>query len=241
MSQSCISLSPALLRTRAPELLREAQLELAYRRLRHFARFTWPCIEGGRPFIGGWHIDCICDHLEAVWRGQIFRLIINIPPRCMKSTLVDVDFPAWVWLRAPHRQFLSSSYAQSLTIRDNVRCRRILQHPRYDHLLSLAMEQNPTTWDRGKLELQGDQNAKERYDNNYGGYRLASSVEGALTGEGGDIIIIDDPNNVVEAESDTIRNATNTWFDEAMQTRLNSPHDGAINIIQQRTQQERLT
>lgn len=219
----------------------EVAMELSYRTMRHFVRYAWPAIEGRKPFISGWHIDCICEHLEAVFHRDLTRLIINIPPRHMKSTSASVAFPAWCWLHDPAEQFLLASYAHNLSIRDNVKCRRIIQSRFYQSLLDLAADRSPEVFYHGRLELEGDQNAKERYQNNYTGYRLATSVDGAATGEGGSIILIDDANNIKDTESETKRNAVNVWFDEVMQTRLNDPSNDAFVIIQQRTHESDLT
>lgn len=211
--------------------LQEVEDELAYRHLNHFIRHLWSTVETD-TYLSNWHQDAICAHLDAVLKGTIRRLIINIPPRCMKSLAVSVFFPAWAWLRYPQLRFLFSSYAHTLSIRDSVKCRRVMSSPTYQRLM---MKYQP------KLRLSDDQNAKERYDNSMGGYRLATSVGGSNTGEGGDIIGVDDPNNVIQSESETIREGTNQWWDEAMSTRLNDPKTGRYIIIMQRTHTRDLT
>ena len=109
-----------------------------------------------------------------------------------------------------------------------MKCRRLIDSPLYQE-----------RWGH-RYHLTSDQNTKTRFDNNKGGSRLATSVGGALTGEGGDIILIDDPHNVVEAESETVRHATLQWWDEAMSTRLNNPNTGAYVIIMQRVHEQDL-
>src|SRR5271167_1115067 len=94
--------------------------------LGEFVRQAWPIIEPSTPFVAGWHIDAIIEHLEAVSYGQIRNLLINVPPRHMKSLLVSVFWPAWEWTRFPERRFLYSSYAAQLSIRDSVKCRRLI-------------------------------------------------------------------------------------------------------------------
>src|SRR6516225_2068112 len=91
--------------------------ELARRRLREFVRQAWHVVEPATVFVPGWHIDAIVEHLEAVSRGEIRNLLINVPPRHMKSLLVSVFWPAWEWTRWPARRWLYSSYAASLSIR----------------------------------------------------------------------------------------------------------------------------
>ena len=202
--------------------------EMAEKKLAEFQKQMWPVIDA-HEYIHGWHIDAICDHLEAVYSGEIQRLNINIPPRHMKSINVCVGFPAWVWIKDPARQFLYSSYAASLSVRDNIKCRRVINSPLYK-----------ARWD-DKFKLNPDQNTKTRFDNDKGGYRIATSVDGTATGEGGDIIVIDDANNIKEIESDTTRDNVNTWFDEVMQSRFNDPKTGALVNIQQRTHSLDLT
>jgi predicted phage terminase large subunit-like protein len=200
-----------------------------------FVRGGWKYIDPN-PYVHGWHLEAISEHLEAVVSGEIRRLIINIPPRTSKSSVVSVAFPAWVWaqknkgpLSGPQVQFLHASYASSLSIRDSVKTRRLISSPWYQE-----------RWG-SRFSLTGDQNSKIRFDNSAGGYRLATSVGGALTGEGGSIIVVDDPNNAVEMESDAVRQATLDWWDNSLSTRLNDPKTGAYVVIMQRLHQNDLT
>jgi predicted phage terminase large subunit-like protein len=188
------------------------------------------------PFTPGWPIEAVAEHLQAVCDGEIRRLLINIPPRCAKSSLTSVAFPAWVWSQRLHSatsgpgvQFLHASYAQSLSLRDSVKCRRLIESPWYQRL-----------WG-SRFTLTGDQNTKTRFDNDAGGSRLSTSVGSALTGEGGSIIVVDDPNSAQEAHSQATIEATIEWWDGALSTRLNDPKTGAFIVIQQRLSEEDLT
>jgi predicted phage terminase large subunit-like protein len=220
------SFAPLLKR---PSLRDEIDTELAGRSLREFVRQAWHVVEPSTPFVPGWHIDAMIDHLEAVTRGDIRNLLINVPPRHMKSLLVSVFWPAWEWIRFPERRWLYSSYAASLAQRDSVLCRRLIESPwyqqRWGHVFSLT----------------SDQNTKGRFDNNRTGYRLTTSVGGAVTGEGGDRIVCDDPHNVQEAESDSIRKSTVDWFDVVMSTRVNNPKTAAKVVVMQRCHQQDLS
>src|SRR6202171_4519631 len=160
-----------------PSLANEIDRELAERNLRDFVRLAWPVVEPRPPFVDGWHIDAITDHLQAIARGEIRNLLINVPPRHMKSLLVSVFWPCWEWVRYPQRRWLFSSYGASLSIRDSVKCRRLIESPWYQ-----------TNWGH-RFSLTGDQNAKARFDNDRTGYRLSTSVGGAATGEGGDRLV----------------------------------------------------
>src|SRR5271170_3800521 len=114
-----------------PSLLAEIDQEQATRRFGEFVRQAWPIIEPSTPFVPGWHIDAIVEHLEAVSNGLIRNLLINVPPRHMKSLLVSVLWPAWEWIRWPERRFLYSSYGAQLSIRDSVKCRRLIESAWY--------------------------------------------------------------------------------------------------------------
>ena len=199
------------------------------RSLKEFTKNSWETIEPSRDFYDNWHIDAISDHLQAVVNGDIKRLIINIPPRHMKSISVAVALPAWTWTHQPSKKFLFASYANSLSIRDSVKCRRLIDSAWYKNHFGDC------------FNLTTDQNQKQRFENDKTGIRIATSVDGALTGEGGDIIVIDDPHNVREAESTTVREGVLDWWDQAMQTRLNDPKTGAFIIIMQRVHEKDLT
>ena len=225
------SFTPAYL----TELEDAARSELAGRSLHYFTQQMWPSIEP-REYKDNWHIRVICEHLQAVTQGEIKRLIINIPPRCMKSTLVSCTWPAWTWaqegdapLEGPGARFLYASYSHALSVRDSVKTRRIIESPLYQQ------------WYGDGFELHEDQNTKIRFSNNENGYRLATSVGGSLTGDGGDILVVDDPINAQDADSEVVRYACNDWWDTAMSTRLNDEQTGAVVVIMQRLHQNDFT
>ena len=216
-------------------MLEEIERVKCERSLYNFLVHGWKYIDPA-SFQDGMPIEAVAEHLQAVSDGQIRNLIINIPPRCCKSTLTSVAFPAWVWTRpedtataGPGVQFLTGSYAFSLATRDAVKSRRLITSPWYQKL-----------WGN-RFSLTSDQNTKIRYDNDKGGYRLITSVEASVTGEGGGIIIIDDPNAAQEAFSEATIQTTIDWWDNAMSTRLNDPKTGAYVVIQQRLSEEDLT
>lgn len=204
--------------------LSEVEDLLCEKSLRHFLAAAWPTIEP-KPFKANWHIDAVCEHLEAVSRGQLRHLVINIPPRHTKSLTVSVSWPAWEWgpFSHPETRWLFMSYASGLSIRDSVKCRTLIQSQWYQ-----------SRWG-SKFHLMGDQNAKERYNNNKHGYRIASSVGGIGTGEGGDRLVIDDPHNVADVHSETSRESVVEWWDTAMSTRSDDPKAGARVVIMQRS------
>lgn len=196
--------------------------------LREFAEPAFQVVEPGRRFVGNWHVDAICDHLEAVTFDQLRHLIINMPPRFMKSLLVSVFWFCWAWTFRPRSRWLYSSYAETLSIRDSLKCRRIIQSPWYER-----------QWGQW-VSLTGDQNEKRRFDNTAQGFRLASSVGGANTGEGGDIVVVDDPHNLADVHSEAKRTSATRWYDQVMSTRLNDPETGHRVIVMQRAHEQDL-
>lgn len=207
----------------------EVQAALAAKSLRHYVRQAWPIVEPGTPFVSGWHLDAIADHLEAVSRGEIRKLLINMPPRHMKSLAVSVFWPTWEWIEHPELRWLTSSYALNLAIRDCLKSRRIIKSPWYQ-----------ARWG-DRVKLTDDQDQKSRYENTARGYRMAASVDSAATGEGGDRIIADDPHSVREAQSAIEREAAITWWRETMSTRGNDPKTVARVIVMQRAHERDLS
>lgn len=194
-----------------------------------FVRGAWHVVEPENEFVSGFHIDAIVEHLEAVSAGQIQNLVINIPPRHMKSLLVSVFWFAWSWTRDPGMRWLYSSYAQSLSVRDSLKSRRLVTSPWYQH-----------RW--GHLfRMTGDQNEKIRFENDRSGYRIASSVEGGNTGEGGDIIVADDPHNIKEIESVLTRESVLSWWDNVMTSRSGRRALPRKVIIMQRSHERDLS
>lgn len=216
--------------------LRELDRMQCEENLYDFLQHAWRFIDPA-AFRPGWVLEALSEHLEAIVDGDLRRLIINIPPRCSKSTLCTVAFPAWVWAQ-PYRSptsgpgvpILTASYAYNLCLRDSVRCRRLIKSPWYQRL-----------WG-DRYQILPDQDQKTRFKNTEGGERLITSVDAGVTGEGGNLIIVDDPNNAREILSDAVIQATNEeWWDGAMSTRLNDAKTGAIIVIQQRLGERDLT
>lgn len=193
-----------------------------------FAGYVWPVVEPAIPFIRGWAIGAIAEHLEAVSKGYIQHLLMNVPPGFMKSLMTDVFWPAWEWgpRNMPHLRYVCASYANYLTERDNMRCRNVVGSDLYRRL-----------WGN-RFNLSSEQYTKVKFANDGTGWKLATSVGGIGVGERGDRFIIDDPNNTMEMESETTRRTTNMWFSEVVPTRLNNPSTGAIVIIQQRLHED---
>jgi predicted phage terminase large subunit-like protein len=221
----------------------QAAAEQSRRSLRAFVGEMWPIVER-RPFVAGWHIDAVCEHLEAVTAGEIRRLIINVPPRTTKSLLTGVFWPAWEWLVSPETQWLFASYSDTLATKHSLVCRRLIQSR------GVRTGRDGLPWARrlgyqGLLELLGgswdladDEALKTRFSNTETGHRIATSVGGTATGEGGDRLVIDDPLKASEARSSVVRRAANEWHDETWSTRTNSPDSTSVLIMQRLHEQD---
>ncbi len=181
-------------------------LERATKSLYDFMVQAWDQVES-QPFIDNWHIGAVCEHLTAVTTGQIENLLINIPPGCSKSLLCCVMWFCWEWANKPETRFFYASYHQDLTTRDSVKCRALLSSKWYR-----------SRWGK-KFDFTDDQNLKLYYENTKGGYRLATTPGGRGTGEHPDRIVVDDPHNVKQAESELERKSIIEWWDLTMSSR----------------------
>lgn len=190
--------------------------------LRRFVEMGWHIIEPELAFIPNWHVDAICDHLEWLARGELTRLIINIPPGHAKSLLVSVMFPAWMWTWRPGWRSIFGSYDQELSTRDAVRSRLLITSEWYQETFT------------PRWRFTTDQNVKSFYRNDRMGERLAVSVGGRATGFRGHCVAIDDPINVKEARSENALQTACDWLDQSMSSRLLDPRTGARVMIMQR-------
>jgi predicted phage terminase large subunit-like protein len=196
--------------------------------LSSFIARTFSTVDPGSEYLPNWHVDLLADYLKAVERGHITRLIINMPPRYMKSITVSVAWPAWLLGHNPRRRIIAASYAQALATRHSLDCRLVLKAPWYQALF-------PQT------QLVSDQNEKRRFTTTERGFRFATSVDGTLTGDGGDFLIVDDPHNPTHIFSEKKRNHVLQWFDQTFSSRLNDKKKGAIVIVMQRLHPEDLS
>ncbi len=195
--------------------------------LRLFIPEAWKLVDPA-SFVPNWHIDAIAEHLEAVSSGDIQDLLISMPPRHSKSAIVTVIWPVWEWKDQPFHQWLFSSYAFGLSLRDSVKRRRIIKSQWYQQRF-------------GKMvRLVEDQDTKARYGNDRKGYMMAVSTESAVTGEGGSRLVSDDPNDVKKRESELVGSQTLDWFNVTWSTRRNSHKSARVNV-QQRTRENDVT
>lgn len=204
-----------------PQDIINAEKELCSRSLAYFVRRAWHILEPGQPYIHGWHVDAICEHLEAITNGELNRLLINIPPGTMKSTLTSVFFPAWEWgpKGMPHVRMIGASHEQGLAVRDTRKMRNLVTSDWFQRLWPIA--------------LTSDQNQKTFYENEATGWRQACAVA-SMTGKRGDRVVWDDPHSVEAALSVAHRETALRVFQETLPTRLNNAETSAIVVVMQR-------
>jgi predicted phage terminase large subunit-like protein len=171
-------------------------------------------------FHSNWHIEVLAAKLEDVRHGRCKRLIVNVPPRHLKSLAISIAFPAWQLGHDPTKQVLSVTYAQDLSENLARRSRTLMTSSFYEALFD--------------TRLSKGREAVSDFETTSGGYRLSTSVGGVLTGRGADLIIIDDPLKADDALSESRRRSVNDWYDNTLRSRLNSQEKGAIIIVMQR-------
>jgi predicted phage terminase large subunit-like protein len=192
-----------------------------YRSLLAFMRSAWPLVVPNAPFVEGWHIEAICSHLEAQSRGELPRLVINVPPGSSKSTTVCVMWCAWEWTFNPGCQWQYGAYGETLAVRDSLRCRALMTSDWYRELWGDVWEPKKNGWLVDSLE------------NDKGGSRQAISVGGAPTGFHAHRQVVDDPLKALDAHSVSARERARVWWWEAMASRM-LPGDNTRTIIMQR-------
>jgi len=215
--QNQVALQDALLKSQAEKSLRS------------FVQQSWSILEPDTTFVSNWHIDYIAEHLEAVTRGRIRRLLINLPPRSMKSILVSVLWPTWEWIGHPGGRWVFVSYADHLASKHSLDRRTVIQSDWYQ-----------ARWG-DRVQLAEDQNVKNEFQNTRRGVMVATSVGGSITGKGGSRIVVDDPHNPMQAESDAQRDGALSFFRNTLATRLDDKKTGAIVVVMQRLHERDLS
>ncbi len=179
-------------------------------------------------YLHNWHIEAIAAKLEAVTRGEIKRLIINMPPRYLKSICASVAWPAWLLGHDPSRRVIVASHNSALSVKHSLDTRKIMQGGWYKKIFP-------------QVKFARDQNEKTKFMTSESGFRMAASVGAGITGEGGNFLIIDDPIAAQDAHSDHARNTALSWFDQSFSTRLDDKKNGAIIVVMQRLHDEDLS
>lgn len=197
--------------------------------LRKFVAEAWHLVDPTSRFIPNWHVDAICEHLEAIASGDLRRLVINIPPGHAKSMIVSVLWPAWMWHWMPEWRSIFTSYDAKLSVRDAVNSRTVLTSDWFRETF------NP------KWRFTVDQNVKSYYTNDRTGQRFSTSLGGASTGFRGHCVVVDDPLSVKDANNKNAIDEANRIWDQVMSSRLNDMERGAHVIIMQRVNTQDLT
>lgn len=182
----------------------------------------------GKAFLMNWHIEAMAWHMELIRMGKLRRLIINMPPRSLKSIAASIAFPAYCLGLDPTRRIICVTYGNDLSVKLANDFRALVG----------------ALWYRSAfpgMRLSKVKNTEAEVVTTRGGFRLATSVGGTLTGRGGDLVIIDDPLKPQDALSDSIREATNQWYDNTLFSRLDDKSEGAIIIVMQRLHMYDLT
>lgn len=207
-------------------LTRETYKRKCEQDLRFFVREAWKVLNPGVELIDGWYIDAICENLMAVRNGTTARLIINQPPRSLKTTLVSEMFPCWWWATQPEMRFVFNSYSFTLSVTMSLHRRRLIESEWYQ-----------SYW-AGVFQMAPDENTQGRFVNDKTGHM---TILTSATGMGGDVMIIDDPLAADEAYSDVEREKSITFFRESLTSRLDNPATSKIVIVQQRLHDRDLT
>lgn len=199
--------------------------EYCSRHLSNFVERAWHIIEPGQPYIHGWHIDAVAEHLMAITAAELNRLLVNIPPGTMKSLLTSVFWPAWEWgpKRMESIRFIGAAHEEGLATRDNIRMRRLIESDWYQSLW-------PTS-------LVSDQNQKTYFENAKTGWRQSCPVK-SMTGKRGDRVLWDDPHSVELAYSQAHLETATRVFRETLPTRLNNPDRSAVVVVMQRLNEQ---
>jgi predicted phage terminase large subunit-like protein len=195
--------------------------------LARFIHRTALTLSPGAPFLENWHIEAIAWHLDQVRQGKIHRLIINMPPRSLKSISASVAFPAFVLGHDPTQRIICVSYGTDLSTKLANDFRAVVDSRWYRDLFPA-------------MRLAG-KNSESEVATTRHGFRLATSIGGTLTGRGGNLIVIDDPLKAVDALSAPKREAANAWFSNTLLSRLDDKRTGAIVIVMQRVHMDDLT
>ena len=192
-----------------------------------FGRKCFHLLAPNATFYMNWHICAIAYYLEQVRLGRIKRLIITVPPRSLKSIMCSVAFPAFVLGRDPSKRFIVVSYSADLAIKHGNDFRVVVNSPQYRAIFP-------------RMHISAMKNTQSEVVTTLNGFRLAVSIDGLLTGRGGDVIIIDDPIAALAALSQVMRDHVRDWYFNALLSRLDDKQNGAIVLVMQRLHEDDL-
>jgi len=182
-----------------------------------FNEIAFDLLSHGKPLLKNWHIEALAYHLDQVRLGKIKRLIINLPPRSLKSHVTSVAFPAFVLGHDPTKHVIVVSYGSDLAVKLANDFRTLVCSSRYKSIFP-------------DMRISRTKNTEFEIATTLGGSRLATSIDGAVTGRGADIIIIDDSLKPSDAASDAKREHVNQWYGNTLLPRLDDKQKGAISV-----------
>ncbi len=185
-------------------------------------------VHPGSIFTTNWHIELIAHYLEQCAEGKIRRLIINMPPRYLKSLCVSVAWPAWMLGKDSTRRILVASYARHLAAKHSLDTRLLMQSDWYKETFP-------------KARFAHDQNEKYKFTLAQRGFRLAVSTHSGITGEGGNYLIVDDPQNPLHIHKRDYRQRTIEWFEQIFISRADEKEKAVVVLVMQRLHAEDLT
>lgn len=200
------------------ELIRRADV-LAKTDLGFFTERVFNTVSPNDVYEHNWHIDCIAEYLRAVERGEIKRLIVNLPPRMLKSISISIAWPAWLLGHNAKEQIIVCSYTAALGSQQSVKTRSVIQSEWYQRIF-------PGTVLQKELETELVTSA--------GGMRYTTGVGGSLLGMGGNYLIVDDPLDPEQSVSDIERKNANEWISSTFLTRFNDRRVGKAVVVMQR-------
>lgn len=217
-------MTPRERRIQQARLLREKAVRRSRASLSAFIRYMWPVIDKAH-YIHNWHVDAICEHLEAVSAGEIQYLGINIPPGMLKSLSVSVFWPSWEWIACPHLQYQRASHDMALATRDNLKVRDLVKSEVYQR-------------DFSDLAFKRDEDGKTYFVNTEGGSQRAVSPKSSTTGWRSHRLLVDDLLDRKQAHSDTMRAYANDWFARTFLSRRHDEEVDPVVVIAQRLHED---
>jgi predicted phage terminase large subunit-like protein len=198
-----------------------------------FAYAAYAALYPNKPLVPNWHIKCICHHLQEMSRqletgGSVMidtravskHLVINLPPRSLKSFLVSIAWVAWMLGRNPNLEIICASYSEDLAHKFSRDCRVLMESRFYKRVFRTRLNPRKST--------------ETEFETTKRGGRLATSIGATLTGRGADIFIIDDPTKSNDAHSKVALEAANDWFRSTALNRRNNPAKTLMLVVQQR-------
>jgi predicted phage terminase large subunit-like protein len=212
---------------KSPSLI-DIERELVKRNgLHEFIKLAWPVLHPpSKPFVDNWHVQCIAEHVQAVAEGDIQKLLINIPPRAMKSLTSAVFLPSWSWIKHPGTKYIVACFGEDLSMSSAVKTKAVMMDPWYQD-----------RWG-DSFKFSEFQNSKTIFENDKNGAYVATSITGSIIGKGADIIICDDLLTALKAESQAFRQQASRYFWESLSSRFDEKSKGGMIVIQQRLHPE---